>query len=148
MSKLQSLGGKITVCLTNRKYWHLTIKRMVVFRVRGIELHVVLKTGNHIVLLNQTATDDRLLQSRWFAEQRKTWFDNLYQKSDLSTLIDVEDVIELTSEEDQVLQTELNKHLDNVDNYGWYDVISFSSTPSRMGYDLWCVLVGCSALGT
>ena len=101
---------------------------MGIYGARGIELHLLLKTGQRIVLLDQTATDKRLLDSRYFAEREQSWFENLYGKSSFDTKIDDANVIEMTDDEKASLEVKLQKYGDNVDSYGWYDVVSYSNT--------------------
>ena len=84
---------------------------MGVYGARGLELHLMLKTGQRIIVLDMQATDDRLLNSQCFAERKQTWFENLYAAgSESCTPIDDFDVITLTDSEKQALQAEVRQY--------------------------------------
>lgn len=98
---------------------------MGVYAEHGLEYHLVLRdTGKHVVVIKQSETNERLVESKLF--NADDWFSDIYKRCwcvPVST-----DMIELSREEGVLLDAAFKEHTGNIASHGWYDVNTTTTT--------------------
>lgn len=98
---------------------------MGIYIEHGVEYRVVLKDGSFIKIATTRDTDERLTQSQYFNDNKKTWFNN---HTSFAKLLAHTADLELYNNEHTNLQKEIEQHGDDVDHHGWYEVNYTSTT--------------------
>lgn len=99
--------------------------KMGMYPDHGIEYHIILKDGQHIVVLCSREVDDRLIASEYYKKRRESWFEDMWSRCDPIT----EDVdIQMSDQEKNKLEKLLNEYGSGVSSHGWYDVMTICSS--------------------
>jgi hypothetical protein len=109
---------------------------MGLYYCRGVEYIIILKNKAEIIILNSCKTDERLLKTKYYKNLENTWFDNSYKYNwcvpiATSTRDKIEPInfeIILTDEEKQLIKEKLVEFNNDMEEHGWYDTNSISST--------------------
>ena len=103
---------------------------MGMYADHGVEYWVVLKNGERIRIASTKDTDERLLQSRFYADRKDTWLsgDTLYGRGCFMDRITCDIDMVLTDQEKIKLDSLLQAHPHEIVDHGWFDVNSISST--------------------
>ncbi len=110
---------------------------MGIYFDHGVEYHVrTRKTDTrpaaNLTLVTTAQSDGRLEASRYYAARKDAWFVVKNPRCDRITADDFD--VELSSREERTLQQFLDKYGDAVEDHGWYDVVTMSTTYDHPGH--------------
>jgi hypothetical protein len=99
---------------------------MGIYPNHGVEYHLILKNNKRYIIANTTETDNRLVKSKYYEDRKEKWFEKMYQYC--TPLIEDGFDIQLTEDELKRLHDLLDKHKNEIDIHGWYDVCTITDT--------------------
>lgn len=100
---------------------------MGIYYDRGVHYVVILKDGSRVTVLGSRHTDARLERSPYYLDRRSTWFAD--SRVGLPAYVKLNsEPISTTAEEEAAIEKALKDHCAVLEDHGWYDVLSTSST--------------------